>query len=465
MRSGRRPVSSRAASVILNLTTFRQELRPMLRLAAPLVMAELGWMGMGVVDTMMVGRVSARAIGAVSLGSVLFYAVAMFGSGLMLGLDTLVSQAFGAENVVDCHRSLVNAVYFSLPLAPALMLIVTFWIPLLGWFGINPAILRETVPYLRAIMWSTFPLILFFALRRYLQGMNRAAPIMFALITANLVNIAGNWILVYGNLGAPAMGAEGSGWATCTSRVYLAAVLAVYALYQGRENGLLRAPLRPDLERIRRLIALGFPAASQLTVEIGVFAAATAIIGTLDAPSLAAHQIAINTATFTYMVPLGVSSAAAVRVGQALGRGDRMAAGRAGWTALALGAGFMAAAGVALVMFPEYIARVFTTDKVVIRTAIALLSVVAMFQLFDGIQAVVTGTLRGAGDTRTPMLCHMLFYWLIGLPLGCLLCFRFHSGVVGLWIGLSVALILIGCALLAVWIRKVKIMNAQTAAV
>lgn len=436
----------------------------MLRLAAPLVMAELGWMGMGVVDTMMVGRVSARAIGAVSLGSVLFYAVAMFGSGLMLGLDTLVSQAFGAENVVDCHRSLVNAVYFSLPLAPALMLIVTFWIPLLGWFGINPAILRETVPYLRAIMWSTFPLILFFALRRYLQGMNRAAPIMFALITANLVNAAGNWVLVYGNLGAPAMGAEGSGWATCTSRVYLAAVLAVYALYQGRENGLLRAPLRPDLDRIRRLIALGFPAASQLTLEIGVFAAATAIIGTLDAPSLAAHQIAINTATFTYMVPLGVSSAAAVRVGQALGRGDRVSAARSGWMALVVGAGFMAAAGVALVTFPEYIARVFTTDKAVIRTAIALLSVVAMFQLFDGIQAVVTGTLRGAGDTRTPMLCHMLFYWLIGLPLGCLLCFRFHSGVVGLWIGLCVALILIGVALLAVWVRKVKTMHARPAA-
>lgn len=436
----------------------------MLRLAAPLVMAELGWMGMGVVDTMMVGRVSARAIGAVSLGSVLFYAVAMFGSGLMLGLDTLVSQAFGAENVVDCHRSLVNAVYFSLPLAPALMLIVTFWIPLLGWFGINPAILRETVPYLRAIMWSTFPLILFFALRRYLQGMNRAAPIMFALITANLVNAAGNWVLVYGNLGAPAMGAEGSGWATCTSRVYLAAVLAVYALYQGRENGLLRAPLRPDLDRIRRLIALGFPAASQLTLEIGVFAAATAIIGTLDAPSLAAHQIAINTATFTYMVPLGVSSAAAVRVGQALGRGDRVSAARSGWMALVLGAGFMAAAGVALVTFPEYIARVFTTDKAVIRTAIALLSVVAMFQLFDGIQAVVTGTLRGAGDTRTPMLCHMLFYWLIGLPLGCLLCFQFHSGVVGLWIGLCVALILIGIALLAVWVRKVKTMHARPAA-
>ena len=344
------------------------------------------------------------------------------------------------------------------------MLIVTFWIPLLGWFGINPAILRETVPYLRAIMWSTFPLILFFALRRYLQGMNRAAPIMFALITANLVNAAGNWILVYGNLGAPAMGAEGSGWATCTSRVYLAAVLAVYALYQGRENGLLRAPLRPDLDRIRRLIALGFPAASQLTLEIGVFAAATAIIGTLDAPSLAAHQIAINTATFTYMVPLGVSSAAAVRVGQALGRGDRVSAARSGWMALVLGAGFMAAAGVALVTFPEYIARVFTTDKAVIRTAIALLSVVAMFQLFDGIQAVVTGTLRGAGDTRTPMLCHMLFYWLIGLPLGCLLCFQFHSGVVGLWIGLCVALILIGIALLAVWVRKVKTMHARPAA-
>ena len=438
----------------------------MLRLAAPLVMAELGWMGMGVVDTMMVGRVSAEAMGAVSLGSVLFYAVAIFGSGLMLGLDTLVSQAYGARRLIDCHRLLVNAVFFSLPLAPALMLLVWCWVPLLARFGINPAVLSQTVPYLKAIMWSTLPLLLYFALRRYLQAMDRAGPIMFALITANLVNLAGNWILIYGHFGAPAMGAEGSGWATCVSRVYMVLVLILYLLYDAAANrtGLFDAPLAPDFERIRSLIRLGLPAATQLSLEIGVFAAATALIGTLDSLSLAAHQIAMNTATFTYMVPLGISSATAVRVGQALGRGDIEAASRSGWTGIALGAAFMAGSGALLVIAPQYVARVFTTDRAVIRTAVSLLLMAAAFQLFDGIQTVVTGALRGAGDTRTPMVCHLFGYWFIGLPVGYALCFALRWGAVGLWAGLSLALILIGLVLLVVWTRKVHTMAAPHAA-
>jgi MATE family multidrug resistance protein len=419
-------------------------------------------MGMGVVDTMMVGRVSAEAIGAVSLGSVLFYAVAIFGSGLMLGLDTLVSQAFGARRLMDCHRSLVNAVYFSLPLAPALMMLVRCWVPLLARFGIHPSVLSQTVPYLTAILWSTFPLLLYFALRRYLQAMNRAAPVMFALVTANLVNVAGNWVLVYGHFGARAMGAEGSGWATCVSRVYMVLVLLIYLLYDAsaRRTGLFDVRLVPDFERIGELVRLGLPAAAQLSLEVGVFAAATALIGTLDPLSLAAHQIALNTASFTYMVPLGISSAAAVRVGQALGRGDVHAAGRAGWTAMALGAGFMACAGVVLLTVPGYVARVFTTDRDVIRTAVSLLAVAAAFQLFDGLQTVATGALRGAGNTRTPMICHLLLYWLVGLPLGHVLCFAMGWGALGLWAGLSLALILIGSALLAVWTRKVRSMTA-----
>ncbi len=438
----------------------------MLRLATPLVMAELGWMGMGIVDTMMVGRVSAQAIGAVSLGGVLFYAVAMFGSGLMLGLDTLVSQAYGARRLMDCHRSLVSAIYFSLPLAPLLMLLTWCWVPLLERFGINPSVLREAVPYLKAILWSTFPLLLYFALRRYLQAMNRVTPIMFALVTANLVNVAGNWILVYGHFGARAMGAEGSGWATCISRIYMVLVLIVYVFYDaaGRHTGLLDTPLALDFKRIGELVHLGLPAATQISLEVGVFAAATALIGTLDPLSLAAHQIALNVASFTYMVPLGISSAAAVRVGQALGRGDVHAAGRAGWTAMGLGAAFMTAAGVVLVTAPQYVARVFTTDRAVIRTAVSLLAVAAAFQLFDGLQAVATGALRGTGDTRTPMLCHLLLYWLLGLPLGYVLCFVLGWGAVGLWIGLCVALILIGSVLLAVWTRKVHAMAAQYAA-
>jgi MATE family multidrug resistance protein len=448
------------------IANLRQELRPMLRLAAPLVMAELGWMGMGVVDTMMVGRVSAEAMGAVSLGSVLFYAVAIFGSGLMLGLDTLVAQAYGSRRLMDCHRSLVNAVYFSLPLAPALMLLVWCWVPLLARFGINPGVLSQTVPYLKAIMWSTLPLLLYFALRRYLQAMDRAAPIMFALITANLVNLAGNWILIYGHFGAPAMGAEGSGWATCVSRVYMVLVLILYLFYDAAANrtGLFDAPLSPDFERIRALIRLGLPAATQLSVEVGVFAVATALIATLDPLSLAAHQIAINTASFTYMVPLGIASATAVRVGQALGRNDIDAASRAGWTGMALGAAFMAGAGLLLLLAPQYVARVFTTDRAVIRTAISLLHMAAAFQLFDGIQTVATGALRGAGDTRTPMICHLLGYWFIGLPLGYVLCFIVGWGAVGLWAGLSLALILIGLVLLAVWTRKVHAMDAAHAA-
>jgi multidrug resistance protein, MATE family len=429
----------------------------MLKLATPLVVAELGWMGMGIVDTMAVGRVSAEAMGAVSLGSVLFYAVGIFGSGLMLGLDTLVSQAYGAGRRMDCHRALLSAVYLSLPLTPALMFLVWCWGPLLVRFGINPSVLQQTLPYLRAIMWSTFPLLLYFALRRYLQAMNRTTPIMFALVTANLVNLAGNWILVYGHFGARAMGAEGSGWATCISRVYMIAILAVYTLYDAIVNrtGLMHAPLWPDLTRIRALVKLGFPAAMQLSIEVGVFAAATALIGTLDPLSLAAHQIAINTASLTYMVPLGISSAAAVRVGLALGRGDISAASRAGWTAMGLGAAFMAGAGVVMITFPAYVARAFTTDRAVIRTAVALLAVAAAFQLFDGIQAVATGALRGAGDTRTPMICHLLGYWLIGLPLGYVLCFVVGWGAVGLWTGLCIALILIGLVLLLAWTRKV----------
>jgi MATE family multidrug resistance protein len=285
---------------------------------------------------------------------------------------------------------------------------------------------------------------------------------MFVVISANLANAGGNWILIYGHLGAPALRAAGSGWSTCVARLYMAAVLFAYILYHDRRHstGLRRIEFKPDLARIRRLIGLGFPAALQFSLELGVFAAATALIGRLTPVSLAGHQIAMNTVSFTYMVPLGISSAAAVRVGQALGRGDVRAAGRSGWTALALGAGFMSCAAVAFLLVPERIVRLFTPEAAVIKTGISLLLVAAFFQLFDGLQTVATGALRGAGDTRTPMLCHLLAYWLIGLPLGYFLCFRRGWGAAGLWVGLCVALILIGSVLLLVWHRRVGVFAA-----
>jgi MATE family multidrug resistance protein len=445
---------------MVRFQTLRTEFRPTLRLAIPLVLAELGWMSMAIVDTMMVGHLpnSATAMGAVSLGSNIFIVLALFGGGLLLGLDTLVSQAFGAGRREDCHRSLVNAIYLSIALTPFLAAPVWLLPSFLGGMQVDPGVLALAIPYSKALVAGLLPLLLYFAVRRCLQAMNMVKPVAFALISANIVNALGNWILVYGKLGVHAMGTVGSGWSTAIARLYMASVLVGYLLWYDRKyrTELLKTPVDIDLPRIRRLITLGLPAAIQFTLESGVFALATALIARLGAVPLASHQIALNTVSFTYMVPLGVASAAAVRVGQALGRKDPRGAGDAGGTAILLGAAFMTCASAGLVLFPRWIAHLYTPDEAVIRSTTLLLAAGAAFQLFDGIQTVATGALRGAGDTRTPMFCHFTGYWIIGLPLGAWLCFRRGWGAFGLWAGLSLALILIGIVLLFVWRRMVR---------
>jgi len=430
----------------------------MTSLAAPIVLAEIGWMTMAIVDTMMVGRQanSSIAIGAVSLGGILYNAVAIFGAGLMLGLDTLVSHSYGAGDLEDAHRSLVNGIYLSLGMAPILMGVIRLWEPMMRALHVEPDVLNQAIPYLRALNWSTLLLLLYFVFRRYLQGINLVRPVMFSLVSANLVNLVGNWALIYGHLGFRGMGTVGSGWATCISRAYMAAVLLAYCVYYDLryKTGLRHASRLPHMPRVRRLLILGFPAAMQLGLEVGVFATATALIARLGDLPLASHQIALNTVSFTYMVPLGISSAAAVRVGQALGRRDPHGASRAGWTALALGASFMTCMAIVLWLAPHYIVRIYTPDSRVIRAASGLLFVAAFFQLFDGLQAVATGALRGAGDTRTPMIWSSGLYWLLGLPLGTYLCFRVGWGAAGLWTGLCIALILIGSGLLYFWHRR-----------
>jgi MATE family multidrug resistance protein len=448
---------------MLKLSTLRSELPPTLRLALPLVLAELGWMSMAIVDTMMVGRLpnSATAMGAVSLGSGIFIVLGLFGGGMLLGLDTLVSQAFGAGKREDCHRSLVNGIYLSIALTPILAAPVWLLPRLLNSVRVSSEVLEFTIPYTKALVAGLFPLLLYFAVRRCLQAMNMVRPVAFALVTANLINAFGNWILIYGKWGVPAMGTVGSGWSTTIARTYMAAILVGYLLWYDHHHRteLLNTSVEVDLPRIRRLISLGFPAAMQTTLESGVFASVTTLIAKLGPVPLASHQIALNTVSLSYMVPLGISSAAAVRVGQALGRKDPTAAGDAGSTAIFLGAGFMTCAGIGLLVFPRWIARLFTPDEAVIHSTVGLLAAGAAFQLFDGIQTVATGALRGVGDTRTPMFCHFLAYWVIGLPLGAWLCFRLGWGAVGLWSGLSLALILIGIVLWFVWRRAVRTLS------
>ena len=225
----------------------------MLRLAAPLVATELGWMAMGIVDTMFVGRVSAEAIGAVSLGTSVFYAIGICASGLLLGLDTLVARSFGAGDQDDSRHSLINGVWLSLFLIPIVMTAVWAFLPLLTVFRVAPEVLRETGPYLRALNWSAPSLLLYFGFRRYLQAVGVIRPILLTLIGANLVNLAGNWILVFGHLGAPRMGAEGAGWATCISRLSMAVALGVTIWRHDRRQGggLFRTAWNPDFSRIR----------------------------------------------------------------------------------------------------------------------------------------------------------------------------------------------------------------------
>jgi len=436
------------------MTQRESELRAMFSLAAPLVLTELGWMAMGIVDTMFVGRVSAEAIGAVSLGTSVFYAIAVFASGLLLGLDTLVSQSFGAGDLDDCHHSLINGIWLALFLIPGVMGFVWLMVPAMARFGINASVLRDTTPYIRALNWSAPPLLLFFCLRRYLQSIGVVRPILLTLITANLVNAAGNWIFVFGNFGAPPMGAEGAGWSTCVSRVYM--LVAMVLIIWRRDPKAFVVSWRPDFPRIGRLLALGLPAAGQIGLETSVFATVTILIGKLSSAILAGHQIALTVVSTTFMMPLGISSAAAVRVGHAIGRRDPEGASRAGWTALAFGAGVMSLGALAMLIIPQAIARLFTPEAAIIAGAAPLLRVAAFFQLFDGLQVTATGALRGAGDTRTPMLCHFAGYWILGLPLGAFLCFRESLGAVGLWMGLSAGLIVIGMVLVWFWRRTAR---------
>jgi MATE family multidrug resistance protein len=209
------------------------------------------------------------------------------------------------------------------------------------------------------------------------------------------------------------------------------------------------------------LLKLGMPAAGQILLEIGAFSTATALCAKLGPLPLSGHEIALNCAAFTFMVPLGVSSAAAVRVGQSLGRGDEEGARRAGWSAILLGASFMACSGLIFVSMPRMIARLFSPDPKVIAAGATLLMVAAAFQLFDGIQVVTTGALRGAGDTHTAMFANLVAYWVIGIPVGYVLCFHFGWGAVGVWTGLCVGLMLIGSALVVAWHKKKFVVGAN----
>ncbi len=435
---------------------MRKEIVPLLRLALPVVLAEIGWMGMGLVDTLMVGPLGPAAIGAAGVGNALFFAVAIFGMGVMLGLDALVSQSFGARRLDDCIRWLQHGMLLSAITAPVLMVIsYGGWLTMDLW-GLHPGVKDMASAYMGVIILGTPALLFYATFRRYLQGMHLVRPVMMALITANLVNAAGNWVLVYGHLGVPALGIAGSAWATNLARLYMATFLGIAILLEHRRRGVHhpQVPFVFDAGRLRGLFRMGAPAAAQTMVEVGVFGAVTIIAGRLDPTSLGSHQIALNVASLAFMVPLGLASAAAVQVGHAVGGGRTRDAVAAGWASLVVGLVAMLLVALPMLAMPVALLRPFSQDPGVLATGARLLAIAAAFQLFDGAQAVATGVLRGVGDTRSAFVMNVIGHWVVGLPCGYLLCFVAGWGVAGLWIGLSIGLTIVALALTLIWRRR-----------
>ena len=434
--------------------SFNQEIISTFKLALPVVLGEIGWMAMGVADTILVSDLGPAAIGASGIGGSVYFTFAVFGMGLFLGLDTLVSQSHGAGKHDESRQWLRTGVFLALLLTPFLTILFAVVLQTVDYWGLTPEVLPMAHSYMKVVLWSTGPLLVYSALRRYLQSIGRVRPVMIVLLSANLLNIAFNWILVYGHLGSPAFGVSGSAAATVISRIYLAAGLAwiVWSIDPTIfSSKWYRSIFKHDLVK---LVRLGFPAASQITMEVGIFSLASTLIGRMAPVSLAAHQIVLNITSLTFMIPLGIASAAAVRVGHAVGAKKLTSAARAGWAAIALTNVVMISLAASFVLIPATLVDLFTADHEIIRQGVRLLAIAAVFQIFDGLQAVTTGSLRGLGDTRTPAICNLVAHWLIGLPVGVYLAFEMQMEVRGIWVGLSTGLIVTGIVLLIVWFRK-----------
>ena len=420
----------------------------MMRLALPVVTAQVGIMAMGVVDTLMVGRVSAEALAAVALGNLFFLFFAFPASGTLMVMDPVVAQAVGAgdkEGVArGVQRGLIIAFALSV-LVSALLLPVRQMLQVLHQ---PPALVPIATSYVLVSILGVIPFLAFTVLRQTLQAVGGARLIVLVIVIANVTNLALNWTFIYGHLGSPAMGAVGSAWATCASR-WLMAVLLL-----GRGWPSLRGAVVPwrvetlHVAPLRAMLRLGLPIGLHQGLELGVFAAIGVLMGVLGTTEMAAHQIAINLASLTFMVPLGIGAAAAVRVGHAAGAGDAASARESARAALVCGAGFMAAAGVVLLAIPALIAQLYTRDVPVLLLATALIPIAGVFQVFDGIQAVCAGVLRGLGDTSSAFIINLTGFWLAGFPLSIYLGFHTPLRALGLWWGLVAGLGVVAALLL-----------------
>ena len=398
---------------------------------------------MGVVDTLMVGRVSPAALAAVALGNLYFFGVAVFGMGVLFALDPIISQAVGARDEVAVARGVQRGLILAVVLA-LLALVPLFLVePVIELLQQPPDVIPLAAGYVHAATPGILAFLAFIVLRQTLQAMDAVRPIVVAILLANLVNVLLNWLLVFGHLGFPALGPVGTGWASTISR--WAMLFGLLALAWPRLRPFLQPAGREVLRAtpILRMVRLGAPVGAQLQLEMGAFGAVALIMGWLGTTPMAGHQVAINLASLTFMVPLGIAQAGSVRVGQAVGRDEPAAARAAVRAALFSGAGFMALTALLFLTAPGWLTSLYTDDPEVVAIAVALIPIAGVFQIFDGLQVVAAGVLRGIGDTTAPFVANLLAFWVVGVPLGLWLTFRQGAGPAGLWWGLVVGLAMV----------------------
>jgi multidrug resistance protein, MATE family len=425
--------------------SIRAELSATLRLAGPLALASAGQQFLSLTDTVVAGHLSAEALAAVGLGGSIYFGATVLGLGILMGLDPLASQAFGRGDPGAARRHLSEAVRLAIALAiPGLLLMGGAARPVMDLIGVEAATQAGTLDYLRGRGPSIFPLLMSVALQSYLQAAQRPRAVLLATLGANLTNIPLDLVLGFGDeglgmLGLPAMGlgvgygVAGLGAASTAVQTVRCAVLgwAVHRLARPPGTG------GPRWEGVRALLRVGLPVGFHFLAEAGAFVGVTILAGALGTIPLAGHQVALNLASFTFTVCLGISAATAVRVGRAVGRGDAVGMRRAGFLGAALGVGFMCCSATVFALTARPLASLVSEDLAVVEAAIPLLWVAAAFQVFDGLQVVGAGALRGASDTRAGMVLGIIGHWVIGMPLGAVLAFGFAWGVVGLWVGLT----------------------------